>query len=55
VPAEEGILPSSISDGNGIFKVLKWAVIIIVLLVAIIFIREKIKDFLWERQRDWGE
>jgi hypothetical protein len=55
--------PLVASSGGSLFggvpsiliTIVKWAVIIGGSIVAIIFIREKILDMMWERNQDWSE
>jgi hypothetical protein len=38
-----------------VLGILKWGILLAVGIFIIIYIREKILDFLWERRQDWGE
>jgi hypothetical protein len=52
-PGGGSLLP--LEELKPLLKYLKWIAIAAVGIFLIIYIREKILDFLWERQQDWGE
>ncbi len=52
-----GLLPSLSFGGivDALLGKLKWVILLVIILGVIIYAREKILDFLWERQRQWME
>jgi|GEM_PF-2650254 hypothetical protein len=53
VPEEEGFSIPSLGGISPYLGYLKWVALAVVGVILIIYIREKILDFLWERRQEW--
>ncbi len=51
----KGLVPDLGGNLGTLLQYVKWAAIVGGIIIAIIYIREKLLDLLWERKQEWGE